>query len=131
MASFNKVLLIGNLTRDPEKILTPGGQPITKFSLGVNRTYIDARQQKQTEVTFVDCAAFGKQAETLAKFLTKGKPLFVEGRLKLETWVKNGENRSRLTVVVEGFQFLDGGQRTDGPRTSGPTCAEDYHGTGD
>ena len=110
MASFNKVILLGNLTRDPEMKMTPSGQPICKFGLAVNRTYTGQDGQKKEEVTFVDVDAFGKQAETIGKYVTKGRQLFVEGRLKLDSWEKNGEKRSRLSVVLESFQFMDGGK---------------------
>jgi len=131
MASFNRLLLLGNLTRDPES-RTAGGTAICKFALGVNRKFTDAQGRPQTETTFVDCVAFGKQAETLGKFLTKGKPLFVEGRLKLEQWEKDGAKYSRLVCIVEGFQFIDGGHPTTRPGPgSGPSRQEDYHGTGD
>ncbi len=132
MSSYNKVILLGNATRAPELRHTPGGQAICKFSLAVNRNYAGPNGEKKTETTFVDVDAFGKPAETLGKYLTKGKPLLVEGRLKLDTWEKNGEKRSRLGVVLEGFQFMDGGQRTEAPRGShGPATEEDYNGRGD
>jgi len=92
MASFNKVILLGNLTRDPEMRMTPSGQAICKFALAVNRSYTGQDGQKKEEVTFVDIDAFGKQAETIGKYCTKGGQLFVEGRLKLDSWEKNGEN---------------------------------------
>jgi len=102
--------------------LTPGGQPICKFGLAVNRTYTGQDGQKKEEVTFVDVDTFGKQAETIGKYVTKGRQLFVEGRLKLDSWEKNGEKRSRLSVVLESFQFMDGG-KDKGEPTPTPTPA--------
>lgn len=131
MASFNRLLLLGNLTRDPET-RTVGGTTICGFSLGTNRQWTDAQGRKQTEVTFVPVVAFGKQAETLGKFLVKGKPLFVEGRLKLEEWKNDqGEKRSRLVCILEDFKFIDGGHPKASPGPIGPTSEEDYHGRGD
>jgi single-strand DNA-binding protein len=115
MANLNKVLLIGNLTRDPELRVTPGGLSICKFGLAVNRNFTDKNGEKREETTFVDIDAFGRQAETISKYVTKGKPLLVEGRLKLDQWEdkNSGEKRSRLGVVLENFQFL-GGRESDG-----------------
>ncbi len=115
MASYNKVLLLGNLTRDPELRVTPKGTPVCQFGLAVNRQFKDESGQMREEVTFVDLEAWGKQAETIAKYLTKGRPLFVEGRLKLDQWddKTSGQKRSKLKVVLENFQFLGG--REGGP----------------
>ncbi len=124
MASFNKVILLGNLTRDPEMRMTPSGQAICKFALAVNRTYTAQDGQKKEEVTFVDIDSFGKQAETIGKYMTKGRQLFVEGRLKLDSWEKNGEKRSRLTVVLENFQFV-GDRAGPGGASSGPSDGGD------
>lgn len=127
MASYNKVLLMGNLTRDPEMRMTPSGQAICKFALAVNRTYTGQDGQKKEEVTFVEIDSFGKQAETIGKYMTKGRQLFVEGRLKLDSWEKNGEKRSRLSVVLENFQFMGerGEKRDEGaaPAAVNPTPA--------
>jgi single-strand DNA-binding protein len=108
MANLNKVLLIGNLTRDPELRQTPKGTAVAQFGIAVNRTFRGEDGQSREEVTFVDLEAWGKQAETIAKFLTKGRPIFIEGRLKLDQWEdKNGGGkRSKMRVVVENFQFL-------------------------
>ena len=113
MANFNKVLLMGNLTRDIQLTYLPSNQmPIANFGIATNRTWTSADGQKKEEATFVDCSAFGKTAEILAKFVKKGDPLFVEGRLKLDTWEKDGQKHSKLKVTVENFQFLPraGGQ---------------------
>lgn len=115
MASFNKVILVGNLTRDPELRYTPKGMAIAKIGLAVNRNWTTESGEKKEEVTFVDVDAFGRQAETLAQYMKKGSPLLVEGRLKLDQWddKQTGQKRSKLGVIVEGFQFL-GGNRTEG-----------------
>lgn len=126
MASFNKVILIGNLTRDPELRYTPKGMAIAKIGLAVNRTWRNEAGESKEEVTFVDVDAFGRQAETLAQYMKKGSPLMIEGRLKLDQWddKQSGQKRSKLGVVVEGFQFL-GGNRSEGasdaPRRSAPS----------
>jgi len=116
MASFNKVILVGNLTRDPELRYTPKGMAIAKIGLAVNRNWTSESGEKKEEVTFVDVDAFGRQAETLAQYMKKGSPLLVEGRLKLDQWddKQTGQKRSKLGVVVEGFQFLGGGNRGEG-----------------
>ncbi len=110
MANFNKVILIGNLTREPELRVTPGGVSICKFGLAVNRNFTDKNGEKREETTFVDIDAFGRQAETISKYMTKGRPIMVEGRLKLDQWEdkNSGEKRSRLGVVLENFQFMGG-----------------------
>jgi single-strand DNA-binding protein len=113
MPGYNKVILIGNLTRDPELRYTPQGVAIAKIGLAVNRTWKTESGETKEEVTFVDVDAFRRQAETLAQYLKKGSPLMVEGRLKLDQWddKQTGQKRSRLGVVLEGFQFLGGGNR--------------------
>jgi single-strand DNA-binding protein len=113
MASFNKVILVGNLTRDPELRYTPKGLAIAKIGLAVNRNWTSESGEKKEEVTFVDVDAFGRQAETLAQYMKKGSPILVEGRLRLDQWddKQTGQKRSKLGVVVEGFQFLGGGNR--------------------
>ena len=117
MASFNKVILIGNLTRDPELRATANGSYICKIGLAVNRTYQTRDGERREETTFVDIDAFGKQAEVISKYMRKGRPLMVEGRLKLDQWESDGQKRSRLGVVLENFQFLGG--RDDTAASSG------------
>ncbi len=108
MANYNKVLLMGNLTRDPELRYTPSNQPVANFGIAINRRYTTAEGERREEVTFVDCEAWGKTAETIKNYLAKGRPIFVEGRLKLDTWQdQQGEKKSKLKVVVESFQFVD------------------------
>lgn len=112
MPSLNKVLLMGNLTRDPELRVTPKGTPICQFGLAVNRQFKMESGESREEVTFVDIEAWGKQGETIAKYCTKGRPLFVEGRLKLDTWEDKNtkEKRSKMRIVLENFQFLGDGR---------------------
>jgi single-strand DNA-binding protein len=108
MASYNKVFLMGNLTRDPQVKHLPSQMVVVEFGLAVNRKYRTADGVDKEEVAFVDCTTFGRQAETISQYCTKGKPIFVEGRLKFDTWDdrQGGGKRSKLTVVVENFQFL-------------------------
>jgi single-strand DNA-binding protein len=112
MANFNKVILAGNLTRDPEVRYTPKGMAIAKFGLAVNRTWKNEAGETKEEVTFVDIDAFGRQAEVISQYLKKGRPILVEGRLRLDQWddKQTGQKRSRLGVVLEAFQFLDSGR---------------------
>jgi len=129
MAGFNKVILVGNLTRDPELRYTPKGIAIAKIGMAVNRVWRNEAGETKEEVTFVDVDAFGRQAETLAQYMKKGSPLLVEGRLKLDQWddKQTGQKRSKLGVVVEGFQFLGGGNRGEAGgeprRASAPATA--------
>jgi single-strand DNA-binding protein len=124
MASFNKVILMGNLTRDPEMRYTPKGLAIVKFGLAVNRNWTTETGEKKEEVTFIDVDSFGRQAETIAQYMKKGSPILVEGRLKLEQWddKTTGQKRSRLGVIVEGFQFLGGGNRSEGGAPPSPAA---------
>lgn len=113
MPGFNKVILIGNLTRDPELRYTPKGTAVARLGLAVNRSWRDtATNEMKEEVTFVDIDAWGKQAEVIAQYMKKGRPLFVEGRLKLDTWEDKNtkEKRSKMGVVLENFQFLGDSQ---------------------
>jgi len=116
MANLNKVMLIGNLTRDPELRQTPKGTAVAQFGLAVNRNFRGEDGQSREETTFVDLEAWGKQAEVISKYLSKGRPVFIEGRLKLDQWEdKNGGGkRSKMRVVVENFQFLGSKQSEDG-----------------
>ncbi|HVU23504.1 MAG TPA: single-stranded DNA-binding protein [Opitutus sp.] len=121
MANFNKVYLIGNLTRDPELRVTPKGTAICQFGIAVNRQFKDESGALRDDTTFVDIEAWGKQGEVISKYMTKGRPLFIEGRLKLDQWEdkNSGQKRSRMKVVLEGFQFLGGGQRDGGGGAGG------------
>ncbi|ADE54605.1 single-stranded DNA-binding protein [Coraliomargarita akajimensis] len=118
MASFNKVILIGNLTRDPEMRVTPNGNTICKLGLAVSRAYSTRDGERREETTFVDVDAFGKQAEVISKYMRKGRPIMIEGRLRLDQWeTSDGQKRSKLSVVLENFQFLGG--RDDSASSSG------------
>ena len=109
MASFNKVLLMGNLTRDPELRFTSNGSALTKFGLAVNRKYKAGEEWKE-EVCFVDITVWGKQAENCAEYLSKGRPVFIEGRLQFSTWeTDDGQKRNKLEVVANTVQFLGQG----------------------
>lgn len=120
MANFNRVLLIGNLTRDPQMRMLPSQTAVVDFGLAVNRRYRTPQGEDREEVCFVDCSAFGRQAETINQYCQKGRQLFIEGRLKFDTWEdkQGGGKRSKLSVVVENFQFL--GSR-DGAAAPGGT----------
>ncbi len=125
MANFNKVILAGNLTRDPELRYTPKGTAVTKIGLAINRTWKNEAGESQQEVTFVDVDAFGRQAEVISQYLKKGRPILMEGRLKLDQWddKQTGQKRSALRVVLEGFQFLDSGNRGEGGEGGGRRSA--------
>ena len=127
MASLNKVFLMGNLTRDPELRVTPKGTPICQFGLAVNRQFKDDSGQTRDETTFVDIEAWGRQGETIAKYCSKGRPLFVEGRLKLDTWddKTTGQKRSKMRIVLENFQFLGGREGGGAPGGAAAGPAED------
>src|SRR6266446_3312579 len=109
MAYINKVILAGNMTRDPELRYTPNGKAIAKFGLAVNRNWTTDTGEKKEEVTFVDIDAFGRQAEVISQYLKKGRPVLVEGRLRLDQWddKQTGQKRSKLGVVLESFSFID------------------------
>lgn len=109
MANFNKVLLMGNLTRDPQLSYTPNQTAVVDFGLAVNRKWKGQDGENKEETCFVDCRAFGRTAENINKYMTKGRPLFVEGRLTFDSWTaQDGTKRSRHRVTVENFQFLGG-----------------------
>ncbi len=127
MASVNKVILIGNLTRDPEVKYTPKGMAVAEVGLAVNRNYtVDG--DKREEVTFVDCELWGKTAELAGQYLSKGRPVYFEGRLKLDTWddKTTGAKRSKMRVVVETMQFL--GSRGDSEGGGGGNRSREYDG---
>lgn len=108
MATMNKVILAGNLTRDPELRYSPKGKACGRIALAINRTWVTETNEKREEVTFVDVDVFGRPAENCAKFLKRGRPALVEGRLRLDQWddKQTGEKRQRLVVVAEQVQFL-------------------------
>ncbi|MEY2490006.1 MAG: single-strand DNA-binding protein [Verrucomicrobiota bacterium] len=108
MASFNKVILLGNLTRDPEVRYTPKGTAVTELGMAVNRVYTAENGEKREETTFVDVTLWGRTAEIAGEYLKKGRPVFIEGRLQLDTWddKQSGQKRSKLKVVGEGLQLI-------------------------
>ena len=116
MASFNKVILVGNLTRDPELRYTPKGTAIAKIGLAVNRVWTSETGEKKEEVTFVDVDIFGRTAENVGQYMRKGRPILIEGRLKLDQWddKQTGQKKSRLGVVAETVQFLGSPSGGDG-----------------
>ncbi|HVP72102.1 MAG TPA: single-stranded DNA-binding protein [Phycisphaerales bacterium] len=128
MPNYNKVLLMGNLTRDVELKYTPGNMAVANLGIAVNRRYKGNDGEMKEETTFVDCEAWAQTAENLSKWFSKGRPIFLEGRLKLDQWQdKDGGNRSKLKVVVENFQFVDsksGAQGGAGGSTGGNAGGE-------
>ena len=116
MANLNRVLLIGNLTRDPELRYTPKGTAVTEIGLAVNRIYSGEDGEKKEETTFVDVTLWARQAEIAGQYLKKGRPVFIEGRLQLDTWddKQTGQKRSRLRVVAENLQLLGNRQDSEG-----------------
>ena len=124
MANFNKVILAGNLTRDPELRYTPKGTAIASFGLAINRKWKSETGETKEEVTFVDVEAFARQAEVVAQYMKKGRPFLVEGRLRLDQWEDKNthQKQSKLKVVLEGFSFIDS-NRTDSAVPSGPRPA--------
>ena len=111
MAGFNKVLLMGNLTRDPQLSYTPNQTAVVDFGVATNRRWTGQDGTQHDETCFVDCRAFGRMAENINKYFKKGRPIFAEGRLTLDQWkAQDGSEKSKLRVIVENFQFLGGGQ---------------------
>ncbi len=126
MASFNKVILAGNLTRDPELRYTPKGTAIARIGMAVSRTWKTETGETKEEVTFVDIDAFGRQAEVIGQYMKKGRPLLVEGRLRLDQWEDKNthQKQSKLRVVLENFQFLDSGRADNAaPAATRPAAA--------
>jgi single-strand DNA-binding protein len=112
MANLNKVMLIGNLTRDPELRYTPKGTAVADIGLAINRIWTNEQNQRQEETTFVDVTLWGRQAELAQQYLTKGRGAYIEGRLQMDTWddKQTGQKRSKLKVVGENLQFLPDGK---------------------
>lgn len=106
---FNKVILMGNLTRDPETRQTPNGQSVTNFSLAISRSWKGQDGSTQEDVSFIDCVAWGKTGEIIAQYVQKGRPILVSGRLDQRSWEQDGNKRSKVEVVVEDFNFVGGG----------------------
>ena len=146
MASLNKVMLIGNCTRDPEIRYTPKGTALVELGLAVNRSYTADNGERREETTFVDVTLWGRQAEVANEYLRKGRPVFIEGRLQLDSWEdkQTGQKRSKLRVVGEGMQLLggreggqgggggygggQGGEYADEPRQSRPARGQQQGG---
>jgi single-strand DNA-binding protein len=133
MSSFNKVMLMGNLTRDPQLKYLPSQTAVAEFGIACNRKFRTATGEDRDEVTFVDVAAFGKTGEVINQYFTKGKPIFIEGRLKYDQWEdkQGGGKRSKLTVVVENFQFIGGRDGGGGGGGGGGAPAGGYEGGGE
>ncbi|MBA3591750.1 single-stranded DNA-binding protein [Methylibium sp.] len=120
-ANVNRVFLIGNCTRDPQVKMISGDRAVANFGLAINERWKDKDGQQKESTVFVDCEAWGRTAELVGQYVIKGKPLFVEGKLKLDTWDdKDGGKRSKLKVVVDSVQFL-------GSKSSGDAGGEDHH----
>jgi len=108
MPNLNRVMLMGNLTRDPELRYLPSNTPVVNLGLAINRRWKNQQGESQEETTYVDCEAFGRSAEVINQYLRKGRPVYIEGRLRFDQWQdREGQNRSKLKVVVESFQFID------------------------
>lgn len=122
---FNKVILMGNLTRDPETRNTPNGQSVTNFSLAVNRTWKGADGQQNEDVSYIDCVAWGKPGEIIAQYLGKGRAVLVSGRLDQRSWEdkESGGKRSKIEVVVEDFNFVGDGAGAGSGAPSGDSSA--------
>ncbi|MHC4696339.1 MAG: single-stranded DNA-binding protein [Planctomycetota bacterium] len=117
MASYNRIVLLGNLTRDPQLSYTPNNTAVCKFGIATNRKWKDRDGNMREDVCFVDCTVFGRGGETFNQYMSKGRAVLVEGRLELSQWTTpEGEKRSRHGVVVENFTFLGGGRTGDAPR---------------
>ena len=126
MASFNKVILVGNLTRDPELRYTPKGTAIAKIGMAVNRVWTNEAGEKKEEVTFVDVDVFGRTAENVGQYMRKGSPILIEGRLRLDQWddKQTGQKRTKLGVVAETVQFLGAARGDGGGNRGGEGVAE-------
>jgi len=137
--AFNKVILLGNLTADPETRTTPSGQSVTSFSLAINRTWNDANGQRQEETSFINCTAWGQRGETIAKYVQKGRQLLVSGRLQQRSWddKDTGKKRSTIDVIVEEFSFISdgrggsGGSEGGGGRSSSSSKAKSNNASDD
>jgi single-strand DNA-binding protein len=121
---FNKVILMGNLTKDPELRVIPSGQNVCSFSLAVNRSWKNANGEQQEAVDYIDCNAWGKAAEIISQYMQKGRALLVSGRLQQRSWEQDGQKRSKVEVVVEDFNFVGGqggaGSNADGAEAEVP-----------
>ena len=123
MANFNKVIIAGNLTRDPELRYIPSGQAVTTLGVAINRTYVTGEGEKKEEACFVNVVVWGKQAENCSEYLNKGRPVLVEGRLRSRSWEQDGVKRSTIEVVAQNVQFLGSPRGEGGSRERNPTGA--------
>jgi len=124
MASYNKVILLGNLTRDPQLSYLPSQTAVVDFGLATNRRWKGQDGSERDETCFVDCRMFGRRAEVINQYLKKGNPLFVEGRLTFDSWQgQDGTKRSKLRVTVENFEFIGGGGSGGGGNSGGQRSA--------
>ena len=123
--NFNKIILAGNLTKDPQLSYLPSQTAVVDFGMAINRKWAGKDGEKKEETCFVDCRAFGKQAENINKYFTKGKPIFVEGRLSFESWTaQDGSKKSRHRVIAERFTFIGGDQQQKPQANSKPSQPE-------
>ena len=123
MASYNKVIILGNLTRDPEMSYLPSQTAVTEIGLATNRNWTTKEGEKKEEVCFIDCRCYGKQAETLQKYVKKGDQLLIEGRLQLDTWeAKDGTKRSKHRIFIENFQFINSGDAKPQAKATPPVA---------
>src|SRR3989338_8800252 len=126
MASLNKVFLIGNLTRDPELRYVPSGTAVATFTIAVNRVYTTQSGEKKEQATFVRVVVWGRRAEVCGEYLSKGSPLFVEGRLQSRNWeTQDGQKRSTIEVIADNIQFLRGGEKANVPSAAQGASPED------
>lgn len=121
MASLNKVFLMGNLTRDPELRYTPAGLAVASFGIAINRAWTAKTGEQKEEVCYVDINIFGRRAEVVGEYFSKGNPIFIEGRLQFNQWeTKDGQKRSTLRVVADNFQFIGGSTKRSGEKSGVP-----------
>jgi single-strand DNA-binding protein len=131
MANYNKILLMGNLTRDPQLSYTPNQTAVVDFGLATNRRWTAQDGSQREETCFVDCRAFGRQAENMNKYLSKGRLVFIEGRLTFDTWTaQDGTKRSRHRVTVENCQFMPGSGAAGGEQESANNTGAGYEPSG-
>ena len=121
MPNYNKVMLMGRLTRDPEVRFLANGTAVTNIGLAVNRNWRNQDGQTQEEVTFVDVTAFGKRGEAVGQYLKKGRPIFIEGHLRMDQWddKQTGQKRSKLAIIMDAFEFIDSRREGGGNAESG------------
>jgi len=120
MASYNRIVLLGNLTRDPQLSYTPSNTAVCKFGLATNRKWRDQSGENREETCFIDCTVFGRGGETFNQYMTKGRPVLVEGRLQFQQWTTpEGDKRSKHEVIVENFQFVGGRGESGGGDSEG------------